>query len=176
MPRPSSENEGERETTNTIFQWISVSIKGLTIANRRMFSKLIIRTDYFTEMPQTAQNLYFHLGLEADDDGFVTPKMVMKTLGSSEDDLKVLIAKGFVVPFESGVIVIRHWKENNYIQADRYKPTLYQDEYKKICGDNVYKLDTQGRGVEGSLGKKRGRISFNEKQQKEMFIPGTGRV
>ena len=115
------------------------------MANRRMFSRTIIRTDAFLDMPQTAQLLYFHLGIEADDDGFVSPKMIMRTLGSGDDDLKVLIAKEYVIPFENGVIVIRHWKENNYIQSDRYKPTIYQNEYKLACEDSVYKLDTQVR-------------------------------
>lgn len=120
------------------------------MANRRMFSKTVIKTDAFLDMPQTAQNLYFHLGIEADDDGFVSPKMVMRTLGSNDDDLKVLISKGFVIPFKSGVIVIRHWKQNNYIQSDRYQPTIYQDEFKLACEDNVYNLDTQY-----SIGKNR---------------------
>ena len=119
-----------------------------------MFSKSIIRTDNFLDMPLTAQCLYFHLGIEADDDGFVTPKMVMRTLGSNEDDLKVLIAKQFVIPFESGVIVIRHWKENNYIQSDRYKATIFQNEYKLACEDNVYALDTQVRLGKVSIEKK----------------------
>jgi len=78
-----------------------------------MFSRSIVRTDAFLEMPLPAQSLYFHLGMEADDDGFVNPKMIMRTLGSSEDDLKVLLGKRFLIPFEIGVIVIRHWKENN---------------------------------------------------------------
>ena len=108
------------------------------MANRRMFSKAIVRTDAFLEMPLSSQCLYFHLGIEADDDGFVTPKMIMRTLGSNEDDLKVLIAKKFVMPFESGVIVIRHWKENNLIRIDRYKPTQYQEELKEALQDKVY--------------------------------------
>ena len=126
-----------------------------TMAQRRMFSKSIIRTDAFLEMPLTAQCLYFHLGMEADDDGFITPKMIMRSLGSNDDDLKILKAKKFVLPFESGVIVIRHWKENNYIQSDRYKPTIYQEEFRVACEDNVYKLDTQciHRRGEVRLGK-----------------------
>lgn len=120
------------------------------MANRRMFSKTIVKTDAFLDMSQTAQNLYFHLGMEADDDGFVSPKMVMRLLGSTEDDFKVLVVKGFLIPFESGVIVIRHWKQNNYIQSDRYQPTIYQNEFKLACEDNVYNLDTQY-----SIGKNR---------------------
>jgi hypothetical protein len=134
------------------------------MANRRMFSKEVIRTDRFLEMPQTAQCLYFHLGLEADDDGFISPKMVMRTLGSNEDDLKVLIGKGFIIPFESGVVVVRHWKTHNYIQSDRYKRTLYQEEFGIACEDNVYKMDTQIRLDKDRLGKirKEERSSFKK--------------
>lgn len=115
------------------------------MAQRRMFSKTIIETDAFLDMSQTAQNLYFHLGMRADDDGFVSPKMVMRLLGSTDDDIKVLAIKKFVIPFETGVIVIRHWKQNNYIQNDRYTPTIYKQEYLLACEDDVYKLDTQVR-------------------------------
>lgn len=102
------------------------------MAQRRMFSKSVARTDHFLDMSQSVQNLYFHLGIEADDDGFVSPKMVMRMLGSTSDDLQVLVAKGFVIPFQSGVIVIRHWRENNYIQADRYKPSIHTEREKLL--------------------------------------------
>lgn len=102
------------------------------MAQRRMFSKSVARTDHFLDMSQSVQNLYFHLGIEADDDGFVSPKMVMRMLGSTSDDLQVLVAKGFVIPFQSGVIVIRHWRENNYIQADRYKASIYPEREKLL--------------------------------------------
>ena len=98
------------------------------MANRRMFAKSIIRTDQFLDMPQSAQNLYFHLGVEADDDGFVTPKVVMRMLGSTDDDLRLLVGKKFVIPFEGGVLVITHWRIHNEIRQDRYKPTIYQEE------------------------------------------------
>ena len=128
-----------------------------------MFSKTIVKTDAFLDMSQTAQNLYFHLGMEADDDGFVSPKMVMRLLGSTEDDFKVLIIKKFLIPFESGVIVIRHWKQNNYIQSDRYQPTIYQDEFKIACEDNVYNLDTQYSIDKNRLEKKSGNSFKNIK-------------
>ena len=113
------------------------------MANRRMFAKSIIRTDTFLDMPQSAQNLYFHLGIEADDDGFVSPKVVMRMLGSPDDDLKLLIAKKFVIPFEDGVLVIVHWKVHNEIRQDRYKPTLYQEKIKQIkLNQGVYTLGT----------------------------------
>ncbi len=124
------------------------------MANRRMFSRNIARTDRFLDMASSTQNLYFHLGLEADDDGFVSPRMVMRTLGATDDELKMLIAKNFVIPFESGVVVITDWKENNYIQGDRYKPTIYQGEYSQLdCIQNVYKLDTQVRIGKVRLGE-----------------------
>ena len=99
------------------------------MAERRMFAKTIIDSDAFLEMPMSAQALYFHLGMRADDDGFINnPKKIQRMVGASEDDLKLLMAKNFIIPFESGVVVIKHWKIHNYIQADRYKPTVYQEE------------------------------------------------
>ena len=99
------------------------------MAQRRMFSLQIVDTDAFMDMPLSAQALYFHLGMRADDDGFVSnARRVQKLVGAADDDLKLLIAKRFVLTFESGVIVLKHWKISNYIQKDRYKPTLYQEE------------------------------------------------
>ena len=97
-----------------------------------MFSPKVIDTDAFLDMSPTAQNLYFHLGMRADDDGFITPKRVMRMLGTPEDDLKILIAKGFVIPFKSGVLVITHWKVNNLIRKDWYQSTHYQEEKKQL--------------------------------------------
>jgi len=135
------------------------------MANRRMFSKSIVRTDRFLDMPQSVQNLYFHLGLEADDDGFITPRMIMRSLGSTEDDIRMLVAKNFVIPFETGVIVITDWKENNYIQKDRYIATKYNKEFSLLdCEKNVYKLDTQVRLELGKdrLGKSNNSLSKNK--------------
>lgn len=101
------------------------------MAERRMFAKSIIDSDLFLDMPQSTQNLYFHLSLRADDDGFVgNPKKITRMINCSEDDMKILIAKQFLIPFESGVVVIKHWKIHNYIRNDRYKPTIYTDEKK----------------------------------------------
>lgn len=84
------------------------------MANKRMFSLDVIDTDKFTDMPLSAQALYFHLGLRADDDGFVaSPRKIMKIVDCKQDDMKILIAKGYIIPFESGIIVIRHWKMHN---------------------------------------------------------------
>ena len=110
-----------------------------------MFSKIVIRTDAFLDMPLSTQALYFHLGLEADDEGFVSsPKQVQRSIGASPDDFKVLVAKGFIIPFESGVCVIRDWKVNNYLRSDRYKPTQYLREKSQIetLSNRVYQLNS----------------------------------
>lgn len=106
------------------------------MAEKRMFSKKIIDTDWFMDMPASTQNLYFHLSMRADDDGFVSsPKRIIKLIGASEDDYKVLIAKKFVIPFESGVCVITDWRINNYLRNDRHSETIYQEEKKCLSID-----------------------------------------
>lgn len=139
------------------------------MAERRMMSKKIIDTDNFLDMPQSTQCLYFHLLLRADDDGFIqSPKSIMRITGCKEDDLKLLNAKGFVIGFETGVIVIRHWRIHNYVQSDRYSKSelpeakcveLKNKVYEVVgqpmnpdntymdtkCIQNGYNLDTQIR-------------------------------
>lgn len=112
------------------------------MAERRMMSKSIIKSDTFLDMPSTTQNLYFHILLDADDDGFINaPKSIMRMIGAKDDDMKVLIAKQFVIPFESGVVVIKDWKIHNYIQNDRYKPsTLPERDLLNIQKDKTYTL------------------------------------
>lgn len=114
------------------------------MANRRMFSLDVVDTDLFLEMPATSQNLYFHLGMRADDDGFVSsPKKITKLVNCGNDDLNVLLARGFIIGFDDGVVVIRHWKQNNYIQRDRYKKTIYQNQMQLLTENNgVYNMDT----------------------------------
>ena len=103
------------------------------MAQRRMFSKTITNNDNFIEMPDSSQNLYFHLSMNADDDGFVDNwKSIMRMTGHKEDDLKILIAKQFIIPFDSGIIVIKHWKIHNYLRSDRYKETIYLEEKEKL--------------------------------------------
>ena len=103
------------------------------MAERRMFAKTIIDSDAFLDMPLSTQALYFHLSMRADDDGFVNnPKKIQRMIGCSDDDLKLLIAKRFVLIFDSGVIVIKHWRLHNTLRKDRYKPTIYQEEFKKL--------------------------------------------
>ena len=107
------------------------------MAKRRMFSLDVVDTDDFLELPATVQNLYFHLGMRADDDGFVSnPKKITKMVNCSGDDLKLLTEKGYLIPFESGVLIIKDWKVNNYIQRDRYTPTRYRDEMSHISECN----------------------------------------
>ena len=147
------------------------------MAERRMFAKTIIDSDMFIDMPMSARLLYYDLAMRADDDGFVnSPKKIMRFVGASMDDMNVLIAKQFIIPFESGVVVIKHWKIHNYIQKDRYKATSYQAEKESLtlkngtyfiddlpdvsnldteCIQDVYSLDTQDRLGKDRLGKVR---------------------
>lgn len=152
------------------------------MAERRMFAKTIIDSDAFLDMSPSAQALYFHLAMRADDDGFVNnPKKIQRMVGASDDDCRLLIAKRFVLTFESGVIVIKHWRIHNYIQRDRYKPTIYQEELAQVtvkqnrvytdCIQDGYSLDTQVR-----LGKVRlGKVSIDdsESQTTKRFVPPT---
>ncbi len=107
-----------------------------------MFSVDVVDSDTFLDMPISAQALYFHLGMRADDEGFISPQKILRMTNTTIDDLKVLMAKKFVIPFDSGVIVIRHWKLNNYLQKDRITETLYQQEKAQLCYDknNLYQL------------------------------------
>ena len=146
------------------------------MAGRRMFAKTIIDSDAFLDMPQSTQNLYFHLSMRADDDGFINnPKKIGRMIGCNDDDLKMLLMKNFVIGFEVGIVVIKHWRIHNYIRGDRYQPTVYQDELKQLDvkenkaytfknddgmtlglpNDNhmTYQVDTQVRLGKDRLGK-----------------------
>lgn len=135
------------------------------MAERRMFAKTIIDSDAFIDMPVTARLLYYDLSMRADDDGFVnSPKKIMRMIGASQDDLMLLISKKFLIPFESGVVVIKHWRIHNYIRKDTYNETTYKDEkamltldenkaYKLTCDEPVYEPSTQVRLGKDSLGK-----------------------
>lgn len=135
------------------------------MAERRMFAKSIIDSDMFLDMPLSAQALYFHLSMRADDDGFINnPKRVQRMIGANDDDFKLLIAKQFIIPFDSGIVVIKHWRLHNYIQKDRYKPTIYTEEKAALsladgvytdCIHDVSKMDTQ---VRLEVGKSRDRL------------------
>lgn len=152
------------------------------MANRRMFSKKITDTDKFLDMPASAQNLYFHLNMHADDDGFLgNAKTIKRMVGASDDDLKLLVTKQFLIPFDDGVVVIKDWRIHNYIRSDRYRSTIYTDhknslqinenqqyelisEHPKEVGmtDGIpsgnqdgYQMDTQVRLGKDRLGKVR---------------------
>lgn len=154
------------------------------MAERRMFCKQVIDSDAFLDMPLTTQCLYFHLSMRADDDGFVNnPKKIQRMIGASDDDLKVLLAKQFLIPFESGIVVIRHWKLHNYLRSDRYKATQYTDEKAQLSTkpngeytvgiptDNhvVYQLDTQVRLGKDRIGKDR----IDSSTTRTRFVPPT---
>lgn len=116
------------------------------MANKRMFTMQIIDSDAFLDMPLSTQCLYFHLNMRADDDGFIgNPKRIQRLVGASDDDLKILLGKRFLLAFEDGVMVIKHWRMHNTIRADRYTPTAYQDEASKlVLKDNKsYTIDTE---------------------------------
>ena len=112
------------------------------MANRRMFSNDVVGTDHFLEMPLTSQALYFHLGMRADDDGFISsPKTITRSVNCGEDDLKILISKGYVIPFENGVVVIADWAVNNWIRPDRKHDTRFLELMDRLDIENgVYKL------------------------------------
>lgn len=140
------------------------------MAERRMFAKTIIDSDAFLDMPLTTQALYFHLSMRADDEGFINnPKKIMRMIGASEDELRLLVAKCFIIPFESGVCVIKHWRIHNYLRSDRFKPTVYAEERAQLVvkDNNAYTKmqnpppagiplgipDSGGRETQDSLGK-----------------------
>lgn len=126
------------------------------MARRRMFNLDIIDTDLFIEMPQSSRLLYYELCMRADDDGFVSsPKKIQRVVGCSDDDFKVLITKKFIIPFETGVVVIRHWKIHNYIQKDRYKETLYSEEKRLLSQEEngAYRLMDTSCIQNGDTGK-----------------------
>jgi hypothetical protein len=108
-----------------------------------MFNTQIVDSDAFLSMPLSSQALYFHLGMSADDDGFLNnPVQIARAINASQDDMNLLLLKKFVLRFDTGVMVIKHWKINNYIRSDRYKPTLYQDELRQleVKPDGGYRL------------------------------------
>ena len=144
------------------------------MAERRMFAKTVIDSDAFLEMPTSTQALYFHLAMRADDDGFINnPKRIQRLVNCTDDDLKLLIVKRFIIPFESGIVVIKHWKIYNYIRNDRYKPTIYAEEkalleekenkaYTERKDDGIpdgYQMDTQYR-----LGKDSTELELEEEK------------
>lgn len=122
------------------------------MAERRMMAKSVIETDHFMDMPMSSQCLYFHLLLRADDDGFIkNPSAIRREVGCGEDDMKLLVAKRFILPFDTGVIVIRHWKIHNYIRKDMYHPTECQAERGLLTGgaDKTAYAPKEGVQIQG---------------------------
>lgn len=127
------------------------------MAEKRMFSKQIIDSDAFLDMPLSTQALYFHLSMRADDDGFVdNPKKIQRVIGASADDLKLLMAKRYILAFESGVIVIKHWRMHNTLRQDRYKPTVYQEEMSTLVVKGNKSYTEADRFAEIECGKPNG--------------------
>lgn len=143
-----------------------------------MFSMKIVDSDAFMELSQTAQLLYFHLAMRADDDGFIgNPKRIMRAIGSCEDDMKLLLVKRFLLSFPNGIVVVKHWRIHNYIQTDRYNPTQYLEEKSSItvkengsyteCIQNVDILDTQVRLGKDSIGKSKSKDTGDAEASRE---------
>ena len=117
------------------------------MAEKRMFAKTIVLSDEFLDMPATSRCLYFTLSMLADDDGFVNnPKSIMRQCSATQDDLAILLTKRFVLGFDDGVLVIKHWRINNYLRADRYTPTKYTDQMNQLI------VEDNGAYTEKDLG------------------------
>lgn len=118
------------------------------MANRRMVNIRLIDSDFFLDLPLSAQALYFHMLMRADDDGFVNgPARLIRTLGCNNDDYKLLIAKNLILAFETGVIVIKHWRIHNYIRKDRYRESICQKEKEQLFleNDETYTFENTGK-------------------------------
>ena len=156
------------------------------MAERRMFAKTIIDSDAFLDMPMSARLLYYDLGMRADDDGFInSPKKIMRMIGASNDDVNILIARKFVIPFDSGVVVIKHWRINNYLRNDRYTETKYLEEKSTLDVDKNGSYTTKNNagiphGIptvstgkdrlgKDSIGKNINTISCNENSEIEVL-------
>ena len=163
------------------------------MAERRMFTMKIVDSDAFLDMPMSTQCLYFHLNMRADDDGFINnPKKIQRIIGASEDDLRLLLAKRFVIGFENGVVVIKHWRMHNLLRKDRYRPTQYIEEKETLalsengaytekplcipvattgqpCGNQVATQDSIGKD---SIGEE-SIVEDTTAQKRKRFVPPT---
>lgn len=151
------------------------------MAERRMFSKPLTSSDLFLEMPKDAQLLYFHLALDADDDGFInSPNKIIRCVGCQKSDMEVLIKKGYLKLFESGIAVIVHWKIHNYIQKDRYKETIYQKEKQQLVlyGKKYVTKDEYTQSVSNedtscvSILETQDRLDKNNEEQNRLELDG----
>ena len=140
------------------------------MAKKRMFDNEIISQDSFIDLPKEAIALYFLLGMEADDEGFVAPKKVMRVYAISDDTLKILVAKNYIIPFKSGVVVITDWKRNNYLDKNRITPTIYQEEKEQLVFDgkkSKYLLNACGSSVKQMLNDGLTSIEENSIEEKK---------
>jgi hypothetical protein len=138
------------------------------MAQKRMFDKAIIDTDRFMDLPISAKALYFLLGMEADDEGFVSSKKVIRIHGGNDDDIKILSLKGFTIPFDNGVLVITEWHKNNWLDSRRSRPTEYVEERKllQITEDRRYVLSDGLASIE-ERSIEENRIEERERTPKE---------
>lgn len=156
------------------------------MAEKRMFAKSIVMSDAFLDMPLSARCLYFTLGMLADDDGFVgNPKSIMRQCGASQDDMLILLQKRYVLAFESGVIVIKHWKINNYLRSDRYVKTTYCEELSTLTTDEkgayiesnrTIQRQMESSGIPGGIpsgNPDKNSIDKNSKDKNRVFVPPT---
>jgi hypothetical protein len=149
------------------------------MAQRRMFSPEIVGTDAFIEMPVSAQVLYFHLGMRADDDGFVNPQITMRITGANADDLRILLAKKFLLQFANGVVVVKHWRINNFIRRDRYKQTNYIEERSllRVKENNAYTIDeSQGNPIDLVPWKSDAETRISSGQPNDNALVNAGKV
>lgn len=141
------------------------------MAKRRMFSLDVADTDKFLSMPVSSQLLYFHLGLRADDDGFVSsPVKITNMSGCRQDDFNVLVAKGYIVPFQSGVCAIADWKINNYLRSDRYTPTIYATEKAMLTGANAHAPTVSEAGIPSGIPYGLPTVSTVKVREEEIYI------
>lgn len=146
------------------------------MAQRRMFSSTVTDSDFFLEMPLSTQALYFHIGMKADDDGFCSSaKTIMRTIGANQNDLDLLIAKSFLIKCENGVVVVKHWRVNNFIRKDTYHSTEYVDEKKKIYlkPNGIYTTDPSKGTPLIEAGNRQFVNDVSEPRQRDVNEPST---
>lgn len=155
------------------------------MAQRRMFSQKVVETDKFLDMALTAQTLYFHLGMNADDDGFVgNPKSIKRMIGASDDDLKALVEKDYVIVFDDGVVAIKDWLVSNYVKKDRYNGTIYSEDRKLLAIDRNkrYQIAAQmepnclqdGTNLEPERNQSGSKESSNNQVKNSQSVEGQG--
>lgn len=152
------------------------------MAERRMFAKTIIDSDAFLDMPLSSQALYFHLSMRADDEGFINnPRKIVRMVNASNNDMDILTAKKFIIPFDSGVVVIKHWKIHNYIRGDRFHATKYEEERSQLTekDNGAYTRVSVGIPSDNQLGDKRetevrlGKVRLGKVNNRGTFVPPT---